>query len=210
MRSGRPPWCSHGHSQAAFTAGPEHSKPGPRSPFPHQTCGCTSRLTFWQLCSAVLPAPGPGGGWAAAGGDRGSSGPGFQVKAVLDDILERIPETFNIAEIMAKAAEKTPYVVVAFQECERMNILTHEMRRSLKELNLGLKVKKDAGQPGPGATWEAGWTEPRPRCSLLQSCGCPRQATGHLGCTPAGSAGSAKGICRGTTQTHTPCQTTFP
>nr|XP_045232519.1 dynein axonemal heavy chain 17 [Macaca fascicularis] len=62
-----------------------------------------------------------------------------KVKAVLDDILEKIPETFNMTEIMAKAAEKTPYVVVAFQECERMNILTNEMRRSLKELNLGLK-----------------------------------------------------------------------
>ncbi|XFF88688.1 hypothetical protein AB1E18_014907 [Capra hircus] len=62
-----------------------------------------------------------------------------KVKAVLDEILEKIPETFNMAEIMAKAAEKTPYVVVAFQECERMNILTNEMRRSLKELNLGLK-----------------------------------------------------------------------
>ncbi|XP_050620090.1 dynein axonemal heavy chain 17 [Macaca thibetana thibetana] len=62
-----------------------------------------------------------------------------KVKAVLDDILEKIPETFNMADIMAKAAEKTPYVVVAFQECERMNILTNEMRRSLKELNLGLK-----------------------------------------------------------------------
>ncbi|XP_063574371.1 dynein axonemal heavy chain 17 [Pongo abelii] len=62
-----------------------------------------------------------------------------KVKAVLDDILEKIPETFNMAEIMAKAVEKTPYVVVAFQECERMNILTNEMRRSLKELNLGLK-----------------------------------------------------------------------
>ncbi|XP_004592923.2 dynein axonemal heavy chain 17 [Ochotona princeps] len=62
-----------------------------------------------------------------------------KVKAVLDDILEKIPETFNMAEIMAKAAEKTPYVVVAFQECERMNTLTNEMRRSLKELNLGLK-----------------------------------------------------------------------
>ncbi|XP_066093696.1 dynein axonemal heavy chain 17 isoform X2 [Saccopteryx bilineata] len=62
-----------------------------------------------------------------------------KVKAVLDDILEKIPEAFNMAEIMAKAAEKTPYVVVAFQECERMNILTNEMRRSLKELNLGLK-----------------------------------------------------------------------
>ncbi|XP_055096955.1 dynein axonemal heavy chain 17 [Symphalangus syndactylus] len=62
-----------------------------------------------------------------------------KVKAVLDDILEKIPETFNMDEVMAKAAEKTPYVVVAFQECGRMNILTNEMRRSLKELNLGLK-----------------------------------------------------------------------
>ncbi|XP_010211142.1 PREDICTED: dynein heavy chain 17, axonemal, partial [Tinamus guttatus] len=63
----------------------------------------------------------------------------LQVKAVLDEIIEKLPEPFNIAEIMAKAVDKTPYVVVAFQECERMNILTHEIRRSLKELNLGLK-----------------------------------------------------------------------
>lgn len=59
---------------------------------------------------------------------------------MLDEIMDRLPEPFNMTEIMAKAAEKTPYVVVAFQECERMNILTSEMRRSLKELNLGLKV----------------------------------------------------------------------
>uniref|UniRef100_A0A670I3P5 Dynein axonemal heavy chain 17 n=1 Tax=Podarcis muralis TaxID=64176 RepID=A0A670I3P5_PODMU len=58
---------------------------------------------------------------------------------VLDEIMDRLPEPFNMVEIMAKAAEKTPYVVVAFQECERMNILTSEIRRSLKELNLGLK-----------------------------------------------------------------------
>lgn len=63
-----------------------------------------------------------------------------QVKSVLDEIIERLPEPFNMVEIMAKAADKTPYVVVAFQECERMNILTHEIRRSLKELDLGLKV----------------------------------------------------------------------
>ncbi|XP_054988433.1 dynein axonemal heavy chain 17 [Sorex araneus] len=62
-----------------------------------------------------------------------------KVKAVLDEILDKIPELFNMAEIMAKAAEKTPYVVVAFQECERMNILTSELRRSLRELSLGLK-----------------------------------------------------------------------
>ncbi|KAM6111100.1 LOW QUALITY PROTEIN: dynein axonemal heavy chain 17 [Pterocles gutturalis] len=62
-----------------------------------------------------------------------------KVKAVLDEIIEKLPEPFNMEEIMAKAEEKTPYVVVAFQECERMNILTHEMRQSLKELDLGLK-----------------------------------------------------------------------
>lgn len=42
---------------------------------------------------------------------------------------------------MHKAVEKTPYNVIAIQECERMNMLTREIRRSLRELNLGLKVK---------------------------------------------------------------------
>ena len=43
-------------------------------------------------------------------------------------------------ELSAKAEDKTPYVLVALQECERMNNLTREIRRSLKELDLGLKV----------------------------------------------------------------------
>ena len=49
-----------------------------------------------------------------------------------------------MVEIMAKVPveERTPYVVVAFQECERMNNLIHEIRRSLKELDLGLKVSR--------------------------------------------------------------------
>ncbi|XP_054702261.1 dynein axonemal heavy chain 17 [Grus americana] len=73
-----------------------------------------------------------------AGGGAGVSRE-EKVKSVLDEIIERLPEPFNMVEIMAKAVDKTPYVVVAFQECERMNILTHEIRRSLKELDLGLK-----------------------------------------------------------------------
>lgn len=64
-----------------------------------------------------------------------------QVKAVLDEILEKLPEEFNLAEMMGKVEERTPYIVVAFQECERMNVLTQEIKRSLKELNLGLKVR---------------------------------------------------------------------
>jgi dynein heavy chain len=43
-------------------------------------------------------------------------------------------------EIMGKVEERTPYVIVAFQECQRMNILTNELKQSLKELDLGLKV----------------------------------------------------------------------
>ncbi|XP_057895061.1 dynein axonemal heavy chain 17 [Melospiza georgiana] len=62
-----------------------------------------------------------------------------QVKAVLDEIIQQLPDPFNMEEMMGKAKEKTPYTVVALQECERMNILTNEMRRSLKELDLGLQ-----------------------------------------------------------------------
>jgi len=65
-----------------------------------------------------------------------------QIKAILDDILEKLPDDFNPVELRNRAIEGeclTPYAVVAIQEAERMMILTKEMRRSLKELNLGLK-----------------------------------------------------------------------
>ena len=62
------------------------------------------------------------------------------MKAILDEILEKLPEEFNMPELQARAEEKTPYVLVALQECERMNTLIREIRRSLKELSLGLKV----------------------------------------------------------------------
>jgi len=60
----------------------------------------------------------------------------------LDEILEKLPDEFNMHEIQAKVPpeERTPYVIVAFQECERMNMLTNELKRTLKELALGLKV----------------------------------------------------------------------
>lgn len=63
------------------------------------------------------------------------------MKALLDDILEKLTDEFNIPELMAKVEERTPYIVVAFQECERMNFLTCEIKRSLRELDLGLKVQ---------------------------------------------------------------------
>ena len=45
-----------------------------------------------------------------------------------------------MVELMAKAEDRTPYTVVALQEADRMNGLTNEIKISLKELDLGLKV----------------------------------------------------------------------
>uniref|UniRef100_G1KU34 Dynein axonemal heavy chain 17 n=1 Tax=Anolis carolinensis TaxID=28377 RepID=G1KU34_ANOCA len=72
-------------------------------------------------------------------GEGGGATREEKVKTLLDDILEKLTDEFNIPELMAKMEERTPYIVVAFQECERMNFLTSEIRRSLKELDLGLK-----------------------------------------------------------------------
>ncbi|KAG8226803.1 hypothetical protein J437_LFUL002849 [Ladona fulva] len=62
-----------------------------------------------------------------------------KVKQVLEDFLDKIPSNFNVSEIMGRVEERTPYIIVAFQECERMNYLTSVMSHSLKELRLGLK-----------------------------------------------------------------------
>uniref|UniRef100_A0AAQ5YU21 Dynein axonemal heavy chain 17 n=1 Tax=Amphiprion ocellaris TaxID=80972 RepID=A0AAQ5YU21_AMPOC len=62
-----------------------------------------------------------------------------KVSAVLEEVMEKLPEEFNMAELLRKAEERTPYQVVALQECERMNLLTQEIRCSLHELSLGLK-----------------------------------------------------------------------
>ncbi|KAJ8957969.1 hypothetical protein NQ318_001970 [Aromia moschata] len=76
--------------------------------------------------------------------DVGSSGGATvtredKVKQMVDEMVEKLPEEFNMTEIMGKVEERTPYVIVAFQECERMNYLSGEIKRSLKELELGIK-----------------------------------------------------------------------
>ncbi|KAM3605484.1 uncharacterized protein V6R79_026173 [Siganus canaliculatus] len=62
-----------------------------------------------------------------------------KVKSILDEVLEKLPEEYNMSDITSKTAERSPYILVCFQECERMNTLIFEIRRSLKELDLGLK-----------------------------------------------------------------------
>uniref|UniRef100_A0A8C0DXP1 Dynein axonemal heavy chain 9 n=1 Tax=Balaenoptera musculus TaxID=9771 RepID=A0A8C0DXP1_BALMU len=72
-------------------------------------------------------------------GDGAGAAREEKVKAILEELLERVTDEFNIPELTAKAEERTPYVAVVLQECERMNVLTREIQRSLRELDLGLK-----------------------------------------------------------------------
>ncbi|KAI9189963.1 hypothetical protein H9P43_001396 [Blastocladiella emersonii ATCC 22665] len=62
-----------------------------------------------------------------------------KVKATVDEIMGSLPDPFNVPELMSRVEERTPFISVALQECDRMSILTTEIRRSLKELDLGLK-----------------------------------------------------------------------
>jgi len=78
--------------------------------------------------------------------DSGSSGDSGdtreeKIKSILDEILDKLPDQFNMFELQAKVdpSERTPYMVVAYQECERMNVLIGEIRSTLKTLDLGLK-----------------------------------------------------------------------
>uniref|UniRef100_A0A8C9XQ20 Dynein axonemal heavy chain 17 n=1 Tax=Sander lucioperca TaxID=283035 RepID=A0A8C9XQ20_SANLU len=91
--------------------------------------------TSEKLFRTVLEMQPRDGGVGEGGGTTREE----KVRVVLEEILEKLPEEFNMAELLAKAEERTPYQVVALQECERMNLLTQEMRRSLSELSLGLK-----------------------------------------------------------------------
>merc|ERR1719419_1323791 len=93
----------------------------------------TSENLFRTLLEMQPRDSGSGGGAGASREEK--------IKSLLDEITEKLPDEFNMHEIQAKVPpeERTPYVIVAFQECERMNILTSEMKRSLKELDLGLK-----------------------------------------------------------------------
>uniref|UniRef100_A0AAY5EIA2 Dynein axonemal heavy chain 11 n=1 Tax=Electrophorus electricus TaxID=8005 RepID=A0AAY5EIA2_ELEEL len=58
---------------------------------------------------------------------------------VLEDLLDRLPEEYDVAELQAKTAERSPLVLVCVQECERMNLLLTQIHISLKNLDLAMK-----------------------------------------------------------------------
>jgi len=67
--------------------------------------------------------------------------PQQRAAAILEEILDKIDEiNFEMNDILSSLSmeDRGPYQYVFIQECERMNKLVSEMKRSLKELDLGL------------------------------------------------------------------------
>lgn len=81
------------------------------------------------LFSTILSVAG-----ASSSGASGESA----VKSLIATLLKDLPDNFNMIEVQGKIEEKTPYMIVAIQECEKMNTLLNEIRFSLTELDQGL------------------------------------------------------------------------
>jgi dynein heavy chain len=83
------------------------------------------------LFSTILACSGGSGG---GGGDRQDA----VVKELIDRFLGLLPPEFVMLELFSRAKERTPFVTVCLQECERMNTLIFTIRKSLEDLNAGL------------------------------------------------------------------------
>ena len=94
-----------------------------------------------SLFGTILALSGSGGG--DDGDDAGGGGGGGGVGAIIASLLESMPGNFVLIDIEATAEpllkeQSAPYVLVAIQECERMNKLLTKMRSSLVELQKGI------------------------------------------------------------------------
>lgn len=83
------------------------------------------------LFSTILEVQGGGGGGGGSAEDA--------VKSSIDAFLSQLPPDFNLIELQLKVEDMNPYIIVALQECERMNILLGTIRKGLTDLDAGLK-----------------------------------------------------------------------
>jgi len=73
-----------------------------------------------------------------SGADTGEITMEKAVQNTLIEITQTIPDPFNMAELYARVEKHEPYISICLQECERMNILMAEIKRSIQEIELGL------------------------------------------------------------------------
>lgn len=83
------------------------------------------------LFSTILQCSGGSGG---GGGSKKDAA----VKSLIEKFLNDLPPEFVMLELFDRAKERTPFIVVCLQECERMNILTGTIKKSLQDLEMGL------------------------------------------------------------------------
>ena len=115
-------------------------------------------------------------------------GAGSDPTADIPICCERLPENFEMIGIQGKAEplleeQTSPYVVVAIQECSRMNVLLTEIRRSLTELQKGLSGALNMSRQmnlWRGALYQSGTrAEPIPQDVLGSSHGGPEEPPPH-------------------------------
>jgi dynein heavy chain len=74
----------------------------------------------------------------SGGSSGGGSGKEDIANQKIDKFLSELPEQFNMFELLTRAKDRTPYVVVCLQETERMNTLTSVVKKTLDDLKQGL------------------------------------------------------------------------
>lgn len=87
-----------------------------------------------SLFDTILSVQGGSRSSAASGGE----GSYAQIQALISTYLGQLPRNFDMLTIRGRISDWNPYIIVALQECERMNSLLSEIRRSLTELEMGL------------------------------------------------------------------------
>ncbi|KAL8008331.1 putative AAA+ ATPase domain, dynein heavy chain region D6 P-loop domain, immunoglobulin-like protein [Plasmopara halstedii] len=102
--------------------------------------------TCETLCYTIVTVGGGTGGGEEGGGDKTAA-----LRAFIDDLGSRCPESFNMLDVIEAATpqltkEHGPFVVVALQECSRMNVLLQEIRLSLGDLKKGLNGQLNMSQ----------------------------------------------------------------
>ena len=73
------------------------------------------------------------------------------VRETMVDLQSRLPNEFEMVSLTLKAKSllsgpSGPYIVVALQECGRMNMLLKVIRKSLSDLDKGLKGQLNMSQ----------------------------------------------------------------
>lgn len=102
--------------------------------------------TCETLCYTIVTIGGGAGGGGESGGDKTAV-----LRHMIDEFETRCPEFFGMLDLTELAApllteEHGPFVVVALQECSRMNVLLEEIRISLGDLKKGLNGQLNMSQ----------------------------------------------------------------